>query len=166
MCTWRRKEWILRKEEKENQIYIYLRELLSVNSRHYSEESSLYRNVSMSQSSRACCMETKCNASIMVDMKDASIRFLEKIIFWSFMADASTATAAVRILPNNKVYRQLFDAQVIHCKTKFLSFFKTIFSGTTQSCVQSSSRSSSCWTSSSENSSGCHAFSSKYSTTW
>lgn len=24
----------------------------------------------------------------------------------------STATAAVRILPNNKVYRQLFDAQV------------------------------------------------------
>ncbi len=28
------------------------------------------------------------------------------------MATSST-TAAVRILPNNKVYRQLFDAQVI-----------------------------------------------------
>ncbi len=38
--------------------------------------------------------------------------------------NTSSATATVRILPNNKVYRQLFDAQVIIDESiEFISIF-------------------------------------------
>lgn len=59
----------------------------------------------MSHTNRDYCLVTKYETFLMVNTS-----------FWTDRLNkmtTSTATAAVRILPNNKVYRQLFDAQVI-----------------------------------------------------